>query len=72
MIRASEMLNKPRYMIMVNGYQQKGSFKKKKDALRMFRILKGICERGTYLELWKGWIISANEEESIKIKECLV
>lgn len=44
-----------RYFIFVNGYSIKGSFDNYRKACKMFRALKGICEKGTHLRLYKAW-----------------
>lgn len=61
-------MSKFRYVLYVNGYSDKGCYKTKKDALKMYRIRKSLMPSGTHLVLYKAWI----DEYSILGCDCLV
>ena len=67
------MLNHVRYLIFVNGYCHKIIYKKKKDAVKMFKILRHISEKGTQLKLLKGWYYQEIDEPLVMtLRESIV
>ena len=73
-IKAKELKPRVRYVLYVNDYSTKGTYARKKDALKMFRIMKSLHEKGTRLTLYKGWVepTALLGVETMIIKECIV
>ena len=62
--------NKPfkRYYIYVDGYAIKGSFTTRKEAMKMFKIIRDFNQWDIKISLYKGWL-EKDEENILLIKE---